>query len=388
MSSDSFSSSVPFSMNYDDKFEPVATVFRQSFEENEERTAELGASFAIYKDGQPLIHMLGGWANRQKTDPISAETLFAVFSSGKVPAALVMAWLVDQDRIGYDQTAASIWPEFGANGKENITIGDMLSHQTGLSGITNPEWTPQDWFDWDKTVNELAAQAPIFPPQSRAGYQPVTYGYLIGEIARRADKEQRTLGTILREEICQPFDLDIWIGLPESEHARCAQMQKPRAMADLGEINDATRAAFLQKWSSPGGKGAAAWREAEIAGSNCHASADSLARLMQLLNTGTIGDRRLFAEDIPEKIRSPRISGLNLVLPFELTYGAGLMHNAPNFYYGPNARTLGHSGWGGSCIFADPDTGITGAYAMNRQDNSLMGDPRPVALINALYDCL
>ncbi len=374
----------PFTLDYAEPFAPVADVFRRSFETGQ----ELGASFSLYKDGQPLINLLGGWADRKKTKPIKADTLFAVFSSGKVPAALVMAWLVDQDRIGYDQPACGIWPEFAQNGKEEITIGDMLSHQTGLSGITNPDWTPADWFDWDKTVEQLAAQAPIFPPRSASGYQPITYGYLIGEIARRADKQQRSLGQILREDICEPFDLDIWIGLPEDHHARCAEMQKPKALADLGEINDATRAAFMQKWSSPGGKGAAAWRSAEIAGSNCHAAADSLARLMQLLNDGAIGDRRLFAEDIMVKIAAPRASGPNLVVPFDLTIGAGVMHNEPNFFYGPNAQTLGHSGWGGSCVFADPLTGLTGAYAMNRQDNSLIGDPRPVALINAVYDCL
>lgn len=374
----------PFSLTCADQFSPVADLFRRAFENGD----ELGASFSLYKDGAPLINFIGGWADRKKTQPVDVDTLFAVFSSGKVPAALVMAWLVDQDRIGYDQPACGIWPEFAQNGKEAITIGDMLSHQTGLSGITNPDWTSQDWFDWDKTVNELAGQAPIFTPQSASGYQPITYGYLIGEIARRADKEQRSLGTILLEEICEPFDLDIWIGLPDFHHERCAEMQKPRALTDFGEINDATRAAFMQRSSAPGGKGAAEWRRAEIAGSNCHATADSLARLMQLVNNGAIGEQRLFAEDIPVKIAQPRISGPNLVLPFDLTFGAGLMHNAPNFYFGPNPQTLGHSGWGGSCLFADPDTGLTGAYAMNRQESTLIGDPRPVALINAVYECL
>ena len=374
----------PFTLNGDSQFNPVIDVFKTSFETGQ----DIGASFAVYKDGQPLIHLLGGWADKKKTTPVSAETLFSVFSSGKVPAALVMAWLVDQDRIGYDQLVSSLWPEFAQNGKEAVTIGDMLSHQTGLTGITNPEWTAPDWFDWDKTINELAAQAPIFAPKSASGYQPVTYGYLIGEVARRADKDQRSLGTILREEICHPFDLDIWIGLPESEHERCAQMQKPKALADLGEMNAATKAAFMNRWSSPGGQGIAAWRMAEIAGSNCHATADSLARLMQSLNDGLVGDVRLFAEDIPDKIKAPRISGPNLVLPFDLTFGAGVMHNNPNFYFGPNSETLGHSGWGGSCLFADPTTGLSGAYTMNRQDNSLLGDPRPVGLINALYECL
>jgi len=195
----------------------------------------------------------------------------------------------------------------------------------------------------------------------------------------------------LREEFCQPNDLDIWIGLPETEHARCAEMQKPRAMADLGEINAATKASFLEKWSSPnskGGLGVTAWRTAEIAGSNCHATADSLARMMQLLNDGKIGEARVLSEDIPEKIKAPRVSGLNLVVPFEISFGAGPMHNHPHYYFGQTAETLGHSGWGGSCVFADPVTGLTGAYAMNRQESSLLGDPRPVALIEAVYNCL
>ena len=374
----------PFTIECDDRFNPVVDVFKAAFADGK----ETGASFAIYKNGKPLIHMLGGWTDRRQTSAINRDTLFSIYSSGKVPAALVIAWLVDQDRIGYDQPVASLWPEFSQNGKDMITIGDMLSHQTGLTGITNPAWTPTDYFDWEKTVNELAAQAPVFTPQSASGYSPITYGYLIGEIARRADKEQRTLGTILREDICHPFDLDIWIGLPDSEHERCAQMQKPRALTDFGEINAATQAAFLNRWSSPGGKDAAAWRRAEIAGSNCHATADSLARLMQVLNNGIIDGQRLFAEDMPKKISTPRISGPNLVLPFDLTFAAGVMHNSPNFFFGPTPTTVGHSGWGGSCVFADSSTGISGAYAMNRQDNSLLGDPRPVALINALYNCL
>lgn len=377
-------STTPFTLEHESQFDALADVFRKSFADGQ----EIGASFALYKNDKPLVHMLGGWADIEQTQPVQSDTLFSVYSSGKIPAALVIAWLVDQDRIGYDQLVTSIWPEFGTHGKDVLTIGDILSHQAGLSGISNPDWTPEDWFDWDKTVHQLAAQAPLFPPRSASGYQPVTYGYLVGEIARRADKEQRTLGTILREEFCQPFDLDIWIGLPEAQHHRCAQMQKPKRLAALGEMNDAKRAAFMQRSSSPGGRGAAAWRSAEIAGSNCQATAKSLARMMQLLNTGCIGESRVLSEDIPDKIKQIRVSGANLVLPFDLSFGAGVMHNAPNFYFGPNGQTLGHSGWGGSCVFADPVTGISGCYAMNRQDNSLIGDPRSVALINAAYDCL
>ena len=366
------------------KFEALRSIIAQNYEEHE----ELGFQFCVMQNGQPLIDIGAGWTDRHRTQAVNENTLFAVFSSGKAAAALVIAWLVEQDRIGYDQLVATIWPEFAQGGKEQVTIGQLMSHQAGLSGITNPDWTPKDWFDWDKTTAQLEKQMPIFPPGSASGYHPVTFGFLAGEIARRTDRDQRSLGRILREELCQAAGADVWIGLPPSEHERCAQMQKPKALADMGDITEATRWAFLKPWSAPGGMGAAAWREAELAGSNCHATARGLAKLMQAGVDGRIGDIPILSEDTQAALSKSRISGQNLVLPFEINFAAGVMRNEPNFFFGPNPDTLGHSGWGGSCVFADPASGLHGAYVMNRQRNSLLGDIRPRALIDTLYRAL
>ena len=349
---------------------------------------ELGFQFCVMRHGETLVDIRGGWTDRKQTEEVAENTLFAVFSSGKAMAALVIAWLAEDDRLGYNQSVATLWPEFAAAGKGALSIAEVLSHQSGLSGITNADWTPADWFDWEKTIAELAGQTPIFPPGSASGYHPVTYGFLAGEIARLADADQRTLGTILREELAENYDADVWIGLPEAEHDRCAQMQKPRRLTEFGEITDATRAAFLQPWSSPGGKGIAAWRKAELAGSNCHATAKGLSTLMQIGVDGRIGGLHVLSEDMLEAFSQSRVSGPDRVLPFELNIAAGVMRNAPNFYYGPTPETLGHSGWGGSCVFADPVTGLHGAYVMNRQRNVLMGDSRATSLIEAVYEAL
>ena len=355
---------------------------------NQTEHDELGFQFCVMQNGEPIIDICAGWTDRKQSEEVVDDTLFAVFSSGKAVAALVIAWLVEEDRIGYDQRIETIWPEFAAAGKAGLTIGQIMSHQAGLSGITNPDWTAKDWFDWDKTIAQLERQIPIFEPGSASGYHPVTYGFLAGEIARRADKEQRSLGRILRDELCQPGGADVWIGLPSSEHTRCADMQKPKALPDMGTITEATRWAFLKKWSSPGGMGAAAWREAELAGSNCHATARGLATLMQAGVDGRISSTPCLSEDTLAAFSKSRIQGQNLVLPFELNFAAGVMRNDPNYFYGPNAETLGHSGWGGSCVFADPVSGLHGAYTMNRQRNSLLGDIRPRALIDAVYAAL
>ena len=366
------------------QFENLRAVIANNYDSHD----ELGFQFCVMQNGEPLIDIRSGWIDRKKTTEVAEDTLFAVFSSGKAMAALVIAWLVEEDYIGYDQLVESIWSDFAQAGKEGLTIGQLMSHQGGLSGITNPNWTPKDWFDWEKTISQLEMQAPIFEPGSASGYHPVTYGFLAGEIAFRADPQQRTLGRILREELAQVIGADVWIGLPPEEHARCAQMQKPKALADMGEITEATRWAFLKKWSAHGGMGISAWREAELAGSNCHATAKGLAALMQASVNGRIGDFPFLSEDVLASFSKSRIMGQNLVLPFEIDFAAGVMRNHPNYFYGPNSSTLGHSGWGGSCVFADPDSGLHGAYVMNRQRNSLLGDVRPRALIDAVYGAL
>lgn len=362
----------------------VKDAFAQNFGDG----LECGASFAIVKEGEVIVNLVGGYTNRKKDQLWDERTLVPVFSSSKAVSAIVIAWLVDQDRIGYDQLVSSIWPEFSAFGKGELTVGQVLSHQAGLSGITNPDWTPIDWFDWHKTCAQLAAQEPIYPPGTACAYHPSTVGYLAGEIARRADKQHRTLGEILHEDICQENQIDFYIGTPESEHERCADLIKPRQLPDLGEINAATQAAFLQKWSSASGKSLTEWRKMESPATNGHGTAAALARLIDIVQEGNINGRKYLAEDMMEKITRPQISGPNLVLPFDLTFAAGLIHNTPNYFYGPNEACYGHSGWGGSCVFADREAGISCAYVMNKQSHHLLGDPRPLRIIEALYKSL
>jgi len=132
----------PFDINIATGFESVADTFKANFEEG----GELGAQFFVLKDGEPIVDCKGGWADKGKTTAMNSDSLISVYSSGKAMAALVIAWLVDQDRIGYDQTVSSLWPEFGTNGKDKVTIAELMSHQAGLSGFSNPEWSREDWF--------------------------------------------------------------------------------------------------------------------------------------------------------------------------------------------------------------------------------------------------
>ncbi len=364
------------------RFAPLAEAFEASMAEG----AELGARFTLAERGEVVFDMWGGFANRARSKPFGPDTLTPVFSTTKALAAILIARLVDEDRLTYGQPVASVWPEFAQAGKAEITVGQVMSHQDGLAGLAEP-MDPGLWLDWNVIIAKLAAMAPLWPPGTASGYHPMTFGFTAGEIFRRVDG--RTMGRALREDIADPFDLDLWIGLPDAEFPRVAELERPHRSADFGKITEVKRLAFLTKWAALGGRGAGAWRRAEIPSANGHVTAFGLTRLMNALACGgELDGHAILKPETVEALTRERVFGQDLVLPFQISWAAGLMRNTPNMIYGPGEKSFGHSGWGGSCTFADPDRGLSGAYVMNRQSPELIGDPRAVKLIKIAYACL
>jgi CubicO group peptidase (beta-lactamase class C family) len=359
---------------------------RETFAAHFAAGLELGARFALAVDGEIVIDLMGGWADRAMTTPFAETTLTPVFSTTKAMANLMIARLVGAGRLAWDTPVADLWPAFGQAGKDRLTVEQVISHQGGLCGLAAP-MTPADWFDWDGVCTKLAAMAPLWPPGTASGYHPVTVGYLAGEIFRRVDG--RSLGTALREDIAGPHALDLWLGLPDSEHGRCAQVRRPPAMPALGEITEPRRLAFFVKGAIPGGVSEAVYRRFEIPSANGHATAPALARMMAILaGDGVLEGRRILPTGQAAEAARERISGRDLVLPYDISWGAGFIRNEGLWLYGPGRETFGHSGWGGSCAFADPERGISGAYVMNRQSAELIADPRARRLVEAVYAAL
>lgn len=356
---------------------------KDAFAANFEAGEELGARFTLVEAGEVVVDLMAGFADRKRVTPFGPRTLAAVFSTTKALAALMIARLVDQGRLDYGQTVASIWPEFGQAGKAAVTVEQAISHQAGLPGFPDPI-DPALWADWDAICAKLAAMAPMWPPGSASGYHPVTVGYIVGEIFRRVDG--RTIGTAFREDVAGPYGLDAWIGLPDGVEDRLAELQRPSALPEFGEINPATRAAFLAPWSSAAGKAGADYRRMEVPSTNGYATAEALAKVMgALANDGWLDGGEVLSPALIAEASRERIRGQDLVLPFDMSWAAGFMRNPPTFPWGPGTETFGHSGWGGACAFADPERRLGGAYVMNRQGTALMGDARPRRLIQAAY---
>ncbi len=368
-------------------FEAVRDVFAANFSNDE----ELGAGFAAIQDGEVLVNLTGGYLDRKKERVWDETTLVPIFSTTKGIAALVLAHVISgRSDVSYDTLVTDIWPEFGAHGKDKLTIAHVMSHQGGLSGFAE-EIDPGRWLDPPALCAKLAETAPLWSPvpDGTSGYHPLTWGYLIQEIVTRL--AGKSVGTVLAEAftgtVAGTNEVDFWLGTPDSEHGRCADMQRPRELADLGPINDFKTAAFMTKWSAPN-RGGAEWKRVEIPSANGHGTALSTAELYGIYaHGGKLGDTELIDPDTFAALTQQRTLGPDRVLPFEIEFAAGVMRNNAGFY-GPNNNSFGHSGWGGSAALGDPDLGLSAAYVMNRQSNKLQGDPRGQRLFKALYDCL
>ena len=220
---------------------------REAFVENFTERGETGASVCVYVDGDPVVNLWGGAADHKTNAPWTDESATVVFSTTKGATAICVAMLVEQGLLDYDEAVATYWPEFAAAGKENITLGQLMSHQAGLI-FADPPLSLEAILAVEPVVRTLAAQAPLWEPGTAHGYHALTYGWLAGEVVRRVTGV--SLGSFFAQNVAGPLGLDFWIGLPENEEhrvarlPRCAETAGRRARADAQD-----RRSGHQRWS-------------------------------------------------------------------------------------------------------------------------------------------
>jgi len=366
---------------------------RDAFAANFESGREVGASFAVAVDGELVVDLWGGHADAAKTRPWERDTIVNVFSTTKAMTALCAHMLVDAGSLDVDSPVARYWPEFAQAGKEKITTRQLLSHSAGLAAIRE-QLPTEAFYDWPRMIGTLAAQAPWWEPGTANGYHALTYGYLVGEVIRRITG--KTPGTFFRDEVARPLGADFHIGLAESEHARAAEMV-PVTMQEL----EASGAPTTIDRETLAGRAISnpplraelantpAWRRAEIPAANGHGNARSVARVMAALACGGTldGVRLLGDQTIAQAITEQRYAK-DLVLGFQMRWGLGFMLTSRQLPIGPNPRTFGHGGWGGSLGFADLDARVGWSYIMNKMSAGTAGDTRVAGMLAGLYGAL
>jgi CubicO group peptidase (beta-lactamase class C family) len=372
--------------------DPEFSRLRDAFAANFAERGEPGAAIALSDRGRVVADLWGGWADGARSKPWRRETLVNFFSVSKALCAICALRLVERNRIGLDAPVARLWPEFSANGKENITLRDLLSHRAGLPALRAP-LAEGAMLDWNAMTEALAAETPWWPPGTAHGYHVNTFGFLIGEVVRRASG--KSLGQMLREEIARPLDADVHIGLPTSEHERTAEFLWPDGAwpTQSPPVGDFDLMRWNAYWNPPGVSGARwvnrpAWRLAEIPSTNGHGTARGIARVYAALaNGGMIDNVRILEAETLALATTEQSSGEDLVTQRPSRFGLGFQLTQTERPLGPNAGSFGHFGAGGSVGFCDPETGIAIGYVTNDMGPRWQ-NPRNRALIDAIYASL
>jgi len=373
-------------------FQAVRDAFVTNFTDND----EVGAAVAVWVDGDLMVNLWGGYADAPRRRRWREDTLASVFSGTKGLTSTCVHLLADRGEINLYAPVAAYWPEFAQNGKQTITVASVLGHRSGVIGPrTRLHWN--DTTDWDRVCAQLAASEPWWEPNTAQGYHMVSFGFILGEVVRRVTG--RTIGQYLRTEIAEPMGIDVHIGLPSAEHHRCAEMvnkphirdvlassQAPGYPTSLDEhpMAGLSIAMGFVPDDELGSNELTRWRSSEFPGTNGHVSALGLATFYNGL-----AQEKLLSRDHMESVRvsqggfdpdvvlGPRVA--------DHGWGLGYMLNQRGVA-GPNLRSFGHGGSGGSYGFVDLENRIGYAYVMNYFDATRCNaDPRSTALSDEVY---
>ena len=366
----------------DPRFAPLRDAFARNWSDH----GEVGASLCVVERGRTVVDLWAGWADESRSRPWRRDTIANVYSTTKGVAAVAAAILADRGALDVQRPVAHYWPEFAQAGKAQITVHQLLTHEAGLVGI-DEELPDGAVLDWDRMVAALERQAPAWEPGQGLGYHAITYGWLVGEVVRRIDG--RTCGQFVRDEIAAPLGVDFYIGLPESEDACTAELIPAPGTGGLGIPPEglAAKALGLAAPRLAGDVNSREWRAAELPAANGHGNARALATIYGAL---AADGAPLLSPDGVEQAARHRITADDLVLGFEVRRALGFILSTPGgrYEWGPNPRTFGHSGAGGSLAFADPDRQIGFGYVMNQMSAGLGADPRWKPMLDALYASL
>ena len=368
--------------------DPQFSKVKETFEKLYQEDREIGSCFAVYKDGNPLVELWGGFQDKDKTKPWQKDNLVTVYSTTKGVAAFCIALAMEKGLLKYEEKVSTYWPEFASNGKEDITVGMLMSHQ---AGICSPETrNVDDYYNQNLMAEKLAGMTPIWEPGTASGYHSMTFGWLTSELILRVTG--KSLGTFFREEVGDQHEIDFFIGLPESEDHRVAELVPFEIVRNENSEQQKIELTEAQKSqrNSAGTldiQNTKAWRQAEIPSANGQGNARGLAKFYSLI-VPEDNSLKLLKDDTVNQMTTMQIEGRDLVLAVQVRWGVGFILNKHKVIYGPVESAFGHSGYGGSCAFGDPENKIGVSYVMNRMLDNFNADGRSIELINATYDCL
>jgi CubicO group peptidase (beta-lactamase class C family) len=381
---------------YEPRFEPVAALMRKQIAHYGG-----GAAAAVFIDGKPVVDI---WAGPGRSDgtPWQRDTMSICYSGTKGIAATAIHMLATEGRIDYEAPVAEYWPEFGCNGKERITVRQLLSHQAGLHKLAHLVDEITDILDWDLIVSRLEKTEPDFDPGTANAYQAVTFGWLVGELIRRVSG--LTVPEFVEQRIAQPLGLDglyigdadtqmeripDFVGLPDLQRTRARPLSMDYRVPFWirGErLRDLWRRGLTPKNAKQLYTHPAFWK-ACLPAMNGVATARSLGKMYAMLAMGgELDGVRYVSEDIIRKASEVQTRRADRVAIYPLHWKLGYHRADASILAVPEA--FGHFGLGGAGGWANPELKLSFAFLHSGFPVTIVGQTRTVMMTAAVYESL
>lgn len=340
---------------------------KQLLDELAEDDTGAGFQAAAYWHGELVLNVFSGSADSAGRRSVASDTLFVVQSCSKGIISTAIHILVQKGKLAYDEKISHYWPEFGANGKEKITLRQVLTHTAGIPLM--PTYADMRLItDWRAMVCEMEKLEPIWEPGSKSGYHGLTFGWILGETATRADG--RTFAQIVQDEICKPLGIekDLILGASSEAEPRIAEISgeavpiasMPDDMLFKRVLPPALVPVANSEWNSP-------WfHAAAVPAVNVVATAQALACMYASLIGEGVNGRRLLEPASVAEAASLHFDGIDEVGLAPTRLGLGYSLGQEGDVMGGKPTAFGYAGLGGMIGYADPSNGLAVAVLCNR----------------------
>lgn len=385
-----------------ERFRAVAEAFAENFREEE----ELGAACSVVLDGETVVDLWGGWARADRSQPWDEHSTVCMMSVAKGVTGICFNRLIDKGLVDPDERIAHYWPQFAQAGKQDITVRMVLDHTAAIPVLTTDTLWPGGFYDYPAYIRALEVQEPLWRPGTRAAYHVHNQGFLLGEIMRRVTGQ--TVGPFLKAHVSGPLGAEYYIGGMDAEQQSHVAEVLPNTGARLFAAKDQQvpekpttpegwqdgavlrSFAFLQNPSEPwyDTMNSPTWREIEIASGSGHGNARGVARIYGA-TVGEVDGVSLLSKDRLEAMIVEQHNQIELLQDRPYHQALGVLLNTPQaVYMGPNMRSFGHHGLGGSIGFGDPDAKLGFSYCCNQMHAVGDNGPRARRLIEAVYSVI
>jgi CubicO group peptidase (beta-lactamase class C family) len=371
-----------------------------AFRRNFELGREVGAALCVYENGREVLSVHDGFRDARREVPWEGDTMVLVWSATKGPASACVLHAMERAGAGLETRVAEFWPEFGGAGKEGVTLGHVMSHQSGVCALD----AAVDLLDYEGAERAIERQRPVVPVGGGPVYSPRLFGFLLDGIVRRLAGGER-LGEYWRRVFGDPLGLDFWIGLPEALHGRVATMLPPKAgppaeadrefLAAFQDRTSLTRRAFESPTGHrmPSAMNLPGVRSASLPALGGIGTARALAKFYAMLAGGGEWEgRRFFRAETMGWMSRPLAQGFDPVLRREMAFATGFAVDPVDAegrklrsVFGPSRRAFGHPGAGGGLGFADPERGLGFAYVINQMELGVLPHERCFSIVRGVY---